>query len=235
MRIVALTLFGFLALAGAAQAQDAVTATCKDGSTWSGATKSGACRGHHGVQTYGTAAATAPGATEAANPPPALAPGAVAEGGGPITATCKDGTAWSGATKRGACRGHRGVQAYGTDTTSPASPATTPAATPVTPSAAPSSSGPSTGATSAQQGAAAPAATTTPVARAARPRRTTPAGAQQALAPGGGNGQVWVNSATKVYHCATDPAYGRTKAGSYMTEEAAKSDGARPSRGKVCS
>lgn len=115
-----------------------------------------------------------------------------------VTATCNDGTAWSGAHRSGACRGHKGVKAFGT-AANPAQPAT---ATPPTPSALP-------------------------------PSRPAPAAA--ASATGGGAGQVWVNSNSKVYHCQGDRDYGHTKQGSYMTEAAAKAEGDRPSRGKTCS
>jgi hypothetical protein len=43
------------------------------------------------------------------------------------------------------------------------------------------------------------------------------------------------NTKSEVYHCPGDRDYGHTKQGSYMTEAAAKAEGARPSRGKVCS
>jgi hypothetical protein len=49
-------------------------------------------------------------------------------------------------------------------------------------------------------------------------------------APGGGNGLVWVNTKTHVYHSQKSRWYGTTKEGKYMTEEEAKTDGNRPAR-----
>src|SRR5215472_13435270 len=75
-----------------------------------------------------------------------------------VTATCKDGTAFTGTKRSGACRGHGGVQSWG-EATSPANALSQPSSQP-----APTTS-----------------------------QRTVPA-------PGGA-GQVWVNTASKVYHC----------------------------------
>jgi len=46
---------------------------------------------------------------------------------------------------------------------------------------------------------------------------------------------VWVNSATNVYHCAGTRYYGKTKAGSYMTEAEAKAKGAHADHNHPCS
>jgi len=105
-----------------------------------------------------------------------------------VTATCRDGTTFSGTKPSGACRGHGGVQSWGA-------------------AAAPSQAAPS------------------------QPTATT--AGKTAAAPGGGRGQVWVNTASNVYHCPGIRWYGKTKKGEYMSEAAAKAEGARPDHGKA--
>ncbi|HEY0295090.1 MAG TPA: hypothetical protein VGC69_07125 [Bordetella sp.] len=132
-----------------------------------------------------------------------------APAGAPAGATglCKDGTYYTGATKQGACRGHKGVGTwYGAATPAAAAPAA------MAPAAA----------------AAAPAAAATP---GKKPAAFTPAAT---AAPGGGPGLVWVNTSSKVYHCQGDKWYGKTKAGSYMSEADAKTKGFHGPRGKTC-
>src|SRR4051794_9142619 len=113
-----------------------------------------------------------------------------------VTATCKDGTPFAGVSRSGACRGHGGVQEWGPATASKTAPAESPAAASGTVSP--------------------PPATSTP-------------------APGGGTGQVWVNTPSKVYHCAGDRWYGKTKHGEYMSEAQAKAAGNHADHGRACS
>jgi hypothetical protein len=139
---------------------------------------------------------------------------AQAPAGAPAGATglCNDGSYWTGASKSGACRGHKGVKTWYASTTSAPAPAAAAPAAPAAPAAA----------------APAPAAASAPAAKARTAASTTPA-------PGGGPGMVWLNTSTKVYHCYGTKYYGTTKAGAYMTEAAAKAKGAHPDAGKPCS
>ncbi|WP_428423076.1 DUF3761 domain-containing protein [Methylibium sp.] len=122
------------------------------------------------------------------------------------TGLCKDGSYTSHDTKKGACSGHKGVKDwYGGAPASATAPA--PATAPV-----------------------ATAAASKPLAPAAAPTKTA-----AAPAAGGGPGQVWVNSGTKVYHCPGAKYYGKTKQGEYMTEAAAKAAGNHANHGKACS
>jgi hypothetical protein len=131
--------------------------------------------------------------------------------GAPAGATglCNDGSYWTGASKSGACRGHKGVKTWYAS----AGSATAPAAAAATPAA---------------PAAPAPTAVPAPKTKTSTATSTTPA-------PGGGPGLVWLNTSTKVYHCQGTKYYGTTKAGAYMTEAAAKAKGAHPDAGKPCS
>jgi hypothetical protein len=144
-----------------------------------------------------------------------LASGAVfaqAPAGAPAGSTglCKDGSYTSNETKKGACSGHKGVKEWFGATTAAAAPAKSAAPAPATE----------------------PATTKTTTPPAAKSAAATPS---TAPAAGGGPGQVWVNTSTKVYHCSGTKWYGKTKQGEYMTEAAAKAAGAHADHGKACS
>ncbi len=102
------------------------------------------------------------------------------------TGQCKDGSYTSTASKRGACRGHKGVKEWYAAASAAPAAAAKPAA-----AAAP----------------AAPAAPSAPAKGSMMSHKAMPAPAANA-APGGGPGMVWVNSSSKVYHCPGDKWYG---------------------------
>ena len=134
---------------------------------------------------------------------------AAAPGGS--TGLCKDGSYTSNATKKGACAGHKGVKDwFPAAATAPAAPAM-----------------PAKASVAAPPPATAPAKATTAA--------TKTAASSTAPAAGGGPGQVWVNTSTKVYHCLGTKYYGKTKQGQYMTEGAAKAAGNHADHGKACS
>jgi hypothetical protein len=141
------------------------------------------------------------------------------------TGMCKDGSYTSNATKKGSCAGHKGVKDWYAAVATPAA-ATTAAAPMAAPATAPATA---TAAATAAAPAAAPAKPAPMAAKPATPAATTTA------APGGGAGQVWVNTASKVYHCNGTKYYGKTKQGEYMTEAAAKAAGDHADHGKACS
>lgn len=121
------------------------------------------------------------------------------------TGQCKDGTYTTAASKQGACRGHKGVQTW--FAASAAAPAPMAAKAP----------------------AAAPAPMPTPA-----PAKAPQQMAAMPQAAGGGAGMVWVNTDSKVYHCAGTKFYGKTKQGKYMSEADAKASGAHADHNHPC-
>ena len=141
-----------------------------------------------------------------------------------VTASCKDGTSFTGSSRRGACARHGGVMAFGA---APAAPAVA-GAMPAAPTPVPSSTAAVPVSPAGQAGVGPGPAAAYPAPAVTRPMPTA------ATAAGGGAGQVWVNRSTKVYHCPGTRYFGKTQSGAYMTEAAATAEGDRPSHGKAC-
>ncbi len=148
---------------------------------------------------------------------------AVAQAPTGSTGQCKDGTYTTSASKSGACRGHQGVKQW--FAAEPAASAKTAAKTaaPAAPAAA--------AAPTPAPAAAAPAPMPMPAKTAPAPKA---AAAPMQQAAGGGPGMVWVNTASKVYHCPGTKYYGKTKEGKYMSEADAKAAGAHADHGTAC-
>jgi hypothetical protein len=134
------------------------------------------------------------------------------------TGQCKDGTYTTAPSKQGACRGHQGVKEWFAASTAPASTkSSTPAPT-----------------TAAAPAGAAPAAAPAASAPASAPAKSHTSTSSMTQAAGGGPGLVWLNTSTNVYHCPGSQYYGKTKAGSYMSEADAKAKGAHADHNKPC-
>jgi hypothetical protein len=131
------------------------------------------------------------------------------------TGLCKDGTYTTAAKKRGSCNDHGGVKAwFGTPI---------PQAAPASPAAPPPVASP--------QGVSSP--TDAAGARSTDAPQTVTSAPAQAQSSAD-SVKVWVNMATKVYHCPGSEWYGKTQSGKFITQGEAIAMGARAAYYKPC-
>jgi hypothetical protein len=195
--------------AAPAGAPAGATAICKDGSYFTGATRSGACRGHKGIQDWFGDAPDAKGTKADAK------------------ADAKAAKAEAKAAKAEAKSDAKVVKGKEVAAAAAAAPA---AAAVVAPKpVAPAAPSPSAAAPAPAPVASAPAASASRSVTAAAPVQK-PA----STAPAGGPNSVWVNESTKVYHCPNTRWYGKTKQGVYMNENEAVAKGYKADHGKAC-
>ncbi|HZV53309.1 MAG TPA: DUF3761 domain-containing protein [Rhodocyclaceae bacterium] len=195
------------------------TALCKDGSYFSGATKSGACRGHKGIKDW--FGGDAPAAKTDAKTTKADEKAAKAQ----AKADEKAAKARAKADAKAAKEEAKAAKAKGATAAQPAE-AAKPA--PAVKAAAPAAAAPA----ALAPAAVAPAAS---APKAAAPMAAPAAPVQKPTAPAaGGPGMVWVNASTKVYHCSGTRWYGKTKQGEYMSESEAQAKGFRGDHNKAC-
>jgi len=151
------------------------------------------------------------------------------------TGLCKDGTYSQSATKKGACKGHKGVKDWyagkdakedKTDKADKADKAEGGA------KEKHAKSKKSEKPEMAEKSEKAPASDK--MDKTEKSSAKSESGMRETAAMGGGAGKVWVNTGTKVYHCQGDRWYGKTKEGEYMTESEAASKGFRADHGKSC-
>ena len=217
-----------------AQTKAPVTGICKDGTEYTGASKRGACRGHDGVKEW---FADKPAAAAIA-PAPAAASAQTqqtqqTQTKAPVTGICKDGTEYTGASKRGACRGHDGVKEWFADKpANSASVQTQPAPAQIA-APAPVQTQPALGQVAAPaSNTATPSQAPAQIAAPVVQSNTQQTAAVQA--PAAGTGKVWVNTHSKIYHCEGSKFYGKTKQGEYMNEADAQTKGFVANRKKIC-
>ncbi len=160
------------------------------------------------------------------------------------TGQCKDGTYTNAPSKKGACRGHKGVQVwYAAESGSAGSMDSKAGDSKTGDSKAGEPMGTKSASSMGTKNTAPAAAPMAPMnssgnssaapAKSSRHERASTSSMQQAA--GGGPGMVWVNMSSKVYHCPGTKYYGKTKEGKYMSEADAKGMGAHPDHGNACS
>src|SRR5215469_15764665 len=133
-----------------------------------------------------------------------LAPAVLTPANADVAAMCKDGSQWTGSSNRGACSRHGGVQQWLNGTVAQ-----------LPQLQANNTAGP-------------------PVLKPAAQVAATPPAIGNMTTAANANGQGWVNLNSRVYHCAGDRYYGKTKTGEFLSESQAIAQGFRADHGKSC-
>jgi len=230
-----------------AKAPADATGECKDGTYTTSATREGACSSHGGVKKWmakedksskSSAKEEKSSSKSAAKEEKSSSKStktAAAEKPANATGECKDGTYTDAASKSGACSGHKGVKTwYGAkEEKSSGSSSSMGASKTSKEMGGSSSSMGSSHSSMGTSGSSMGSSSSSSMGSSSSSKGGSTASSKSAAA-GGGNGKVWVNTDSKVYHCESDALYGKTKQGEYMTESQAKASGARAARGKEC-
>lgn len=206
LKLFGIAMLGLAPVFCLGQTQAGVTGQCNDGSLTTVPTKQGACSGHKGVKKW--FGASGPGASATSGKSSAAPKNSQTVTAAP--SSTPDKAAGSASTSGSSSKRSRMANS-GTAT----------------------SGSTSTDATGMSAGSSSPSTSTTTSSNAGSAKASAGKTAAKP-APGGGPGLVWVNTATKVYHCPGAADYGTTKAGKYMSESDATAMGARPNRGKTC-
>ena len=218
-----------------ASAPAGTTASCKDGSYSSAATKSGACSGHGGVKKWYGATSGSGAADEGKS-------SAKSSKSRKEKESAQSDSAATAKPEKPAKAAKANMPAASVATAAPAAAAATGTCKDGSTTSATPKSGACSGHGGVKEWYAAPAAPSAPAAPAAPSAPAAPAAPASkvaysppvAAAAGGGHGKVWVNKDTKVYHCQGDKWYGKTREGAYMTEANAVAQGYHADHGKAC-
>ena len=212
------------------------TGQCKDGSFTTAKTKSGACKGHQGVQTW-FATVGGPNDPDIKGPSRSQKDAKQSTKSDNVVNPQDNSTVSSQRADAINKKSPNAVVATpnnngntirpngGTAPAAPGSRATTNGGTGATGAS-------DTNGLAGSNGRAADSGSTT---RNSSKSSSSGSMAGRQAAPGGGPGMVWLNTDSNVYHCYGSASYGKTKNGKYESEKDAINAGAKASMGKSCS
>jgi hypothetical protein len=239
--------FAFAALLGASVAcwgqassgaPSGATGQCKDGSYTTAKTKSGACKGHQGVQTW-FATVGGPNDPDIKGPSRSQKSTKDSSKSDNVVNPTDNSTPSTVSSQRADAINKKSPNAVVATPNNNGNTIRPNGGANATPGNRATTNG-GTGATGASDtnglaGSNGRAANSGSTGRNSAKGSSSGALAGRTAAPGGGPGMVWLNSETNVYHCYGTAYYGKTKNGKYVSEQDAVNAGAKPDHGKTCS